>query len=87
VAAKFLSQFAAAMSPESRLLIHEALATDFNPSKNVTRFDLSMLASLGGAQRSKAEQKALLEKGGLEVLETIDTPGEWTIMEARLKRD
>lgn len=86
VSAQFLSQIAAAMGPESRLLIHDALATDLNPTKNITRFDLSMLASCGGAQRSEAEQKALLEKVGLEVSETRNTPRDWAIMEAKLKR-
>ncbi|KAK8057771.1 hypothetical protein PG996_011708 [Apiospora saccharicola] len=85
VAAKFLSRFAAAMGPQSRLLIHEALATDMNPGKDVTRFDLSMLASVGGAQRSVAEQTALLEGVGLEVVGNWSTPREWSIMEARLK--
>ncbi|KAI1741216.1 S-adenosyl-L-methionine-dependent methyltransferase [Xylaria scruposa] len=86
VSVQFLSQFAAAMGPESRLLIHEALATDLSPTKNITRFDLSMFASCGGAQRSEAEQKALLEKVGLEVLGTRSTPRDWSIMEAGLKR-
>jgi hypothetical protein len=87
VSVQYLSRFAAAMGPDSRLLIHEALATDLNPTKNITRFDLSMLASCGGAQRSEAEQKALLEKVGLEVLGTRSTPRDWSIMEARLKRE
>lgn len=86
VSVKYLSQFAEAMGPESRLLIHEALATDLNPTKDITRFDLSMLASCGGAQRSEAEQEALLEKVVLEVLGTWSTPRDWSIMEARLKR-
>ncbi|KAI0860629.1 S-adenosyl-L-methionine-dependent methyltransferase [Xylaria cubensis] len=86
VSVQFLSRFAAAMGPESRLLIHEALATDLNPTKNITRFDLSMFASCGGAQRSEAEQKTLLEKVGLEVLGTRSMPRDWSIMEARLKR-
>ncbi|KAK8076357.1 hypothetical protein PG994_003629 [Apiospora phragmitis] len=60
---------------------------DLRPSKNVTRFDLSMLASVGGAQRSEAEQKALLESVGLEVVGNWSTPREWSIMEARLKSD
>ncbi|KAE8391673.1 hypothetical protein BDV23DRAFT_182260 [Aspergillus alliaceus] len=83
----FLSQFAAATGPESRLLIHETLAPELNPTKNITRFDLSMFASFGGAQSSKAEHKALLEKVGLEVSGTRSTPREWSIMEARLKRE
>jgi hypothetical protein len=87
VSAQYLSQIAAAMGPESRLLIHEALSTELSPTKNITRFDLSMLASCGGTQRSEAEQKALLEKAGLEVLETRSTPRDWSIMEARLKRE
>ncbi|KAK7918365.1 hypothetical protein PG985_010239 [Apiospora marii] len=87
VAAKFLARFAAAMGPESRLLVHEALATDMHPGKDVTRFDLSMLASVGGAQRSVAEQAALLERVGLEVVGNWSTPREWSIMEARLKRN
>ncbi|KAJ6086423.1 Plant methyltransferase dimerization [Penicillium canescens] len=87
VSVQYLSRFAAAMGPESRLLIHEALSTELSPTKNITRFDLSMLASCGGAQRSEAEQKALLEKVGLEVLETRSTPRDWSIMEARLKRE
>lgn len=86
VALQFFSRFAAAMGPESRLLIHEALATDIEPTKNITRFDLSMLASCGGAQRSEAEQKALLERAGLEVLGTAITPRDWSIMEAKLRR-
>jgi hypothetical protein len=86
VSVQYLSQLAAAMGPESRLLIHETLATDLEPTKNITRFDLSMLASCGGAQRSEAEQKALLQKAGLEVIGTTSTPRDWSIMEARLKR-
>lgn len=86
VAARFLARFAAAMGPGSRLLVHEALATDLRPGKDVTRFDLSMLASVGGAQRSVAEQRALLEGVGLEVVGNWSTPREWSIMEARLKR-
>ncbi|KAB8229677.1 uncharacterized protein BDW43DRAFT_314713 [Aspergillus alliaceus] len=87
VSVQFLSQFAAATGPESRLLIHETLAPELNPTKNITRFDLSMFASFGGAQSSKAEHKALLEKVGLEVSGTRSTPREWSIMEARLKRE
>ncbi|KAF5866519.1 hypothetical protein ETB97_011404 [Aspergillus alliaceus] len=87
VSVQFLSQFAAATGPESRLLIHETLAPELNPTKNITRFDLSMFASFGGAQSSKAEHKALLEKVGLEVSGTRSPPREWSIMEARLKRE
>ncbi|OQE39953.1 hypothetical protein PENCOP_c006G00060 [Penicillium coprophilum] len=81
VSVQYLSQFAAAMSPESRLLIHEALASDLNPTKNVTRFDLKGITG-GGRARGISDNKYAerLVYYGSQIKESLERYGFWLLI-------
>ncbi|KAI7789071.1 S-adenosyl-L-methionine-dependent methyltransferase [Diaporthe eres] len=75
-----------AMGPTSRLLIHEKLVADVNPSTMATKSDLLMMSVYAAMERSAGQMKHLLESVGFKVLGKYSGVGssEWHIMEAVL---
>lgn len=63
---RILRRIAAAMTPDSRLLVIDNLI-DERPAASTLFVDLLLLVLVGGAERSESEFAALLEKSGLTV--------------------
>ncbi|KAH8765556.1 S-adenosyl-L-methionine-dependent methyltransferase, partial [Diaporthe sp. PMI_573] len=68
VCRKFLAHIRGAMGPKSRLLIHEKLVADINPTMMATKSDLLMLSVYAAIERSAGQMKHLLESVGFKVL-------------------
>jgi hypothetical protein len=82
-ALRILTNVRAAMTPETRLLIIDAVVGPPNEDPLVKFLDLMMLVSAGGRERTEAEWRALLADGRLEfVTATRATPNKHVI-EAR----
>lgn len=75
------------MGPSSRLLIHEKLVADVNPTTMATKSDLLMMSVYAAMERSAGQMKNLLESVGFKVLGKHSGVGssEWHIMEAVLR--
>lgn len=86
VCRKFLAHVKDAMGPSSRLLIHEKLVADVNPTMMATKSDLLMMSVYAAMERSAGQMKHLLESIGFKVLGKHSGVGssEWHIMEAVL---
>lgn len=86
VCRKFLAHIRDAMGPTSRLLIHEKLVADVNPTMMATKSDLLMMSVYAAMERSAGQMKHLLESVGFKVLGKHSGVGssEWHIMEAVL---
>lgn len=86
VCRKFLVHIRDAMGSESRLLIHEKLVADVNPTMMATKSDLLMMSVYASMERSAGQMKNLLESVGFKVLGKHSGVGssEWHIMEAVL---
>lgn len=86
VCRKFLTHIKDAMGPYSRLLIHEKLVADVNPTTMATKSDLLMMSVYAAMERSAGQMKQLLESVGFKVLGKHSGAGssEWHIMEAIL---
>jgi len=80
---KILSNIAAAMKPDSRVLVCEMVMPD-RPEPHPAKFqDLNMLAMTeGGCERTEAEFAALFEKSGLKLAGVHHTPTPVAIVEA-----
>lgn len=87
VCRKFLTHIKDAMGPSSRLLIHEKLVADVNPTTMATKSDLLMMSVYAAMERSAGQMKNLLESVGFKVLGKHSGVGssEWHIMEAVLR--
>lgn len=86
VCRKFLAHIKDAMGLSSRLLIHEKLVADVNPTTMATKSDLLMMSVYAAMERSAGQMKNLLESVGFKVLGKHSGVGssEWHIMEAVL---
>lgn len=65
-AAKILQNVAAAMVPDSRILIDDAVLPDTGASRQQTVADLAMMA-FAGKERTKKQWNILAERAGLRV--------------------
>ena len=82
-----LSNIAAAMAPDSRLLIGEMVVPETNAGvdKTVYWMDLCMLI-IGGKERSEKEFSTLLDSAGLKLVKIWRSKvGSQTVIECRLK--
>ncbi len=86
-----LSHIAAAMAPDSRLLIGEMVVPEVPMTgyegldMTVYWMDLCMLI-IGGKERSEAEFKAILDAAGLRLVKIWRSDlGSQTVLECRLK--
>jgi hypothetical protein len=82
-----LRNIAAAMGPESVLLIVEPLVPErpgTSPIESMLAFsDLNMLVVTGGRERTEADFRALGERAGLRHTRTIPTPAMMSLIEGR----
>jgi hypothetical protein len=83
-AGRILASVAAGGRPGARLLVIESVMPDGDqphPSKSV---DLTMLAILGGRERTEGEYRSVLEAAGFTLDRVVATPGPFSILEATL---
>ena len=84
---KILQNIAAAMAPDSRLLIGEMVVPDVpeGVDKTVYWMDLCMLI-IGGKERSEREFSTLLDSAGLKLVKIWRNKlGSQTVIECHLK--
>jgi demethylsterigmatocystin 6-O-methyltransferase len=66
---KILKALVPAMGPESRVVIDEVVLPDVGVPWQAAYMDLTMMASLGGIERTKAEYEKLLGAAGLKIVD------------------
>ena len=71
-----------AMSPDSRLLIIEAVLPEGNAFHPGKMLDMTMLATTPGQERTEPEYRALLEKADFKLTRVIPTSSSVSIVEA-----
>jgi hypothetical protein len=81
-AERTLRALRAAMRPDSRLLLLEAVLPEGDVFDVAKLFDVHTLVLTGGAHRTLADTGRLLDQAGLRLVRTIPTP-TLTIIEAR----
>lgn len=79
---EILTNLRKAMSPESRLVLVEALVGDTPSAADF--MNLHMLVMNGGKERTKAEFQHLLAHAGLQLEQVIPTSGPFHLFEARI---
>lgn len=72
-----------AMKPESRLLVVEMVLPEDGPPHPGYELDMVMLALTGGAERTKAEYKALLNETGFQMEQLVPTESPVSVVEAK----
>lgn len=77
-----LANCRAAMTRDARLLLIERLIGDPNEADEAKLFDISMLAMLGGRERTAEEYRTLLESVGLRMTRTLPTASHHSLIEA-----
>jgi SAM-dependent methyltransferase len=71
-----------AISPSGRLLIIERVIADGQPSAEAKLFDVNMLVTVGGRERTEQEYRMLLAGGGFTIRRMYPTASPLTIIEA-----
>ncbi|KAF2267964.1 S-adenosyl-L-methionine-dependent methyltransferase [Lojkania enalia] len=66
---KILKNIAPAMGPESRVVIDEVVLPDMNVPWQAAYMDITMMASLGGFERTRGEYESLLDQAGLRIVD------------------
>ncbi|MER7016294.1 methyltransferase [Saccharopolyspora sp. NPDC000359] len=84
-AVRILRRCAEAAGDGSRVLIVEVLA-GVDHAKYNTSFDLQSLVLLGGQERGVADFEALVDKAGLDLVESRTWPGGLVVVEGRPRR-
>lgn len=77
-----LANCRAAMAADARLLLIERVVGEPNEADEAKLFDISMLAMLGGRERTATEYRALLESAGLRMRRTLATASPHSLIEA-----
>jgi ubiquinone/menaquinone biosynthesis C-methylase UbiE len=72
-----------AVKPSGCVIVGEALIEDTGSFSPVIRLDLAMLAYHGGAERTEAEYRQLLERAGLEVNRIVPVTPSLALIESR----
>jgi hypothetical protein len=80
-ALQILANCRAAMT-DSRLLLIERVIGEPNEPDEAKLFDISMLAMLGGRERTADEYRVLLESAGLRMTRTVATASPHSLIEA-----
>jgi O-methyltransferase domain len=73
-----------AMTPDSRVLIVEAVIPDGDVPHPGKMMDMAMLMQTGGQERSEAEYRTLLDKASFQLTRVVPTPSLASVVEARL---
>ena len=81
-AVKILRTCRAAMPPHGRLLLAERVVPPGNEPAEAKLFDINMLVTAGGQERTEAEYETLLQTAGLEMKRVIPTRSALSLIEA-----
>lgn len=73
------------MSPASRLLIIERVIFDDKESTEAKLFDINMLVTVGGRERTEREYRTLLAHAGFSVTGLFPSSTPLTVIEAALR--
>lgn len=76
----------AAMPSHGRLLLAERVVPTGNEPAEAKLFDINMLVTAGGQERTEAEYATLFQAAGLEMTRVIPTRSSISLVEARLKQ-
>lgn len=71
-----------AIAPAGRLLVIERLVTSESVSSEAKLFDINMLVTVGGQERTEREYAELLEQAEFRLVRTVPTLSPLTILEA-----
>jgi SAM-dependent methyltransferase len=82
-AVRILGTCARALAPDGRVLVVEMLVPEDNEPSIAKRFDMSMLALLGGVERTEAEYRTLFEAAGLTLTGITPTASPSFVIEGR----
>jgi demethylsterigmatocystin 6-O-methyltransferase len=66
---RILKEIIPVMGPDSRIIIDEVVLPDIGAPWQAAYMDLTMMYSLGGAERTKTEWENLLNEAGLKILQ------------------
>lgn len=87
-AATILGKCREAMTLDARLLVAERVIPAGNAPSEAKLFDINMLVTVGGRERSEAEYAALFRSAGLELTRVTPTRSDLSLVEAaRLDRN
>jgi len=78
-----LTNCARAMAPDGRILIADRLIPEGNAASEAKLFDLNMMVTAGGEERTEAEYAALLTASGLRLTRVVPTSSYMSLIEAR----
>ena len=81
-ARRILTNCRTAMAADSRLLLIERVIGEPNDADEAKLFDISMLAMLGGRERTAEEYRTLLKSAGLRMIRTLATVSPHSLIEA-----
>jgi precorrin-6B methylase 2 len=84
-ASRILRRCAAAMHERARLIVVESVIPPGNDASEAKLFDINMMVTAGGQERTEAEYRALLHAAGLRLVRTTATPSPLSLIEAILR--
>jgi ubiquinone/menaquinone biosynthesis C-methylase UbiE len=84
-ARRILTSIARATRPGARLLIFESVMPDGDQPHPSKAMDVTMLAILGGRERTEEKYKALLDSAGFHLDRVVQTPSPYAVLEATLR--
>jgi hypothetical protein len=77
-----LKQCRAAITAGGRLMIVERVIVEGDPSQDAKLFDINMMVSAGGLERTDQEYAALLDAAGFRLARVIPTASPVSLVEA-----
>jgi hypothetical protein len=81
-AIRILRKINAAMPPNGRLLVAERVIPRGNTASEAKLFDINMMVSAGGLERTEAEHQQLLASAGLSLARVVPTRSYMSLIEA-----
>ena len=81
-ASRILRRCAAAMHERARLIVVERVVPPGNGASEAKLFDINMMVTVGGQERTEAEYRSLLHAAGLRLVRTTDTSSPLGLIEA-----
>lgn len=77
-----LARCRAALAPQAKLLLVEAIVRPMNEADQVKFFDLRMLVMNGGRERTASEFEDLCTAAGFRLSRIVATPSRFSVIEA-----
>jgi precorrin-6B methylase 2 len=81
-ASRILRRCAAALHGRARLIVAERVIPPGNGASEAKLFDINMLVTAGGQERTEDEYRSLLHAAGLRLVRTTATPSPLSLIEA-----